>query len=86
LKRRVRKLSKRTLQDILENNPFDEEGPSEYDIFLHAALELAYANIAGLTRAVEQLNQSISEHDRLHKAANVAAMELPEFSKDERPH
>lgn len=76
----------RDLGEILSNNPFDMSGPSEYEIYLEAAMRVAYANIAAMTKAIEMLNERLNQHEHGHRAANIAALEMPAVSKDEKPN
>lgn len=79
-------MDERSVEEILNDNPFDTDSPSKYELYLETALKLAFHNIAGLTMAVEHLNARIKEHDRLHNASNVAALKMPDISKDEKPN
>ena len=78
---------KRTIEEILSEDPFQTEGPTKYETYLNAALHMAFAQIRGLTKALEYMTEHQKEHERMHTAANVAAMSLPDSPvKDEKPN
>lgn len=79
-------MANRDLREILDNNPFQRDTPTEYEEFLNAALELAYGTLAAQATAIESLSQRISEHEKMHTAANVAAMRMPDTEKDVKPN
>lgn len=72
------------IHEILRNDPFETQGPDNYEQYLYTVVKLAWANIAGLTEKVEHLATMIKEHERLHTAANVAAMKVPDITKDDK--
>lgn len=72
------------IQEILNNNPFEAQAPSEYESWLNAALTMAYHHISGLSREVNLLQQRIEEHEKGHRAVSIAAMELPATDKPEK--
>ena len=77
----------RSIGEILADDPFDRDEPSEWDVYLRAALQLAFANINGMTKALEVLSARIDEHEQAHRAANIAAMDMPDIViKDDKPN
>jgi hypothetical protein len=79
-------LENEELIDIFSDNPFHNDGPSEYEQWLYAAMMLTMKNMAALTQAVESMAQHLKEHEVLHNAANQAVMDLPPMEKKEKPH
>ena len=71
-------------QEILNNNPFEIEAPSTYEQWLNAALTVAFNHIAGLSRDLALLAAKIDEHEKGHRAVNIAAMDLPQAEKTEK--
>lgn len=77
----------RTLEDILKDDPFESDSPSKYEIYLKAALQMAFANIHGMTVALQKLEVRQDQHEQMHRAANVAAIAAePEKVKEEKPN
>ena len=76
----------RELSDLLNDDPFSKVGPSDYENWLYGMLQLAFANLAGITHEMQQLRNRIQEHEHMHQAANVAAMSMPESTKEEKPN
>jgi hypothetical protein len=77
----------RTLEDILKDDPFETDSPTKYEVYLQAALKMAFANIHAMTVALAKLETRIDQHEQMHRAANVAAIAAePEKVKDEKPN
>ena len=77
----------RTIEEILKDDPFESESPSPYDIYLQAALKMAFANIQAMTVVVQKLEARLEQHEQMHRAANIAAIAAePEKTKEEKPN
>lgn len=76
----------RTIEEVLQDNPFDTETPNKYETFLKAAVEMAFANIHAMTIAIQRLEVRIEQHEQMHRAANIAAIKDPEPAREDKPH
>lgn len=77
-------MEKQELHDILSNDPFDSEEPTQYETYLYTVMKLVWANIHALTDQMERLGAHIKEHERMHQVASSEAFSMPSASKTEK--
>ncbi len=69
----------------LNPNPFDQDGPNQYEQWNYIVGQAHGQLIIGLSNEVERLKEQMKQHDAGHRAANAAALELPKVEQTEKP-
>lgn len=69
----------------MKDDPFESEAPTKYEVYLQAALKMAFANIHAMTVALQKIEARLDQHEQMHRAANVAAIAAePKEPKEEK--
>ena len=77
----------RDLNDFLNDDPFENEVPSKFELYLNVAMKLAFANIGAISHNLEQLNRRMNDHEQAHAAASSEALKMPDVpEKEEKPN
>lgn len=67
-------------------NPFDANGPSDYEQWLYAMGTAHGQLIIELSQQIELVKRMLQEHMEHHTAANKAALDMPDIVKSEKPN
>jgi hypothetical protein len=66
-------------------DPFDQDPPTKYEQWNYLVGQAHGQLIIKLNQQIEGLTARVDEHERGHRAANVAALELPKVEQTEKP-